>query len=308
MLKRLNILDHITQPHNLGFVDLRATHMGDNFFEAALIYCPVHSPCQFVGYVNMEFNGDTEEFLAQYGKPVDVQKFLKDSGPLVFVPKLHNEDAVVELCESGAWDEFHLDHQEDFQSPYSNEVNDAITQCMITVDKLRKNLISFGMNQNLVNFLTIQGTEQNIGSADDLLLALSPFRNSITKLIENPLVHSVQFKILSLDKILIDFNLSAYVSYPNEDSVEISYSTVASINHETKTIQIDEIKNFGTVILSYDDDQEDFLFYHVCQWFSDLYQELHFSGIFDKEKFDSKIKELVKNPVLLEKLKNEVFA
>lgn len=307
MLKRKNILEFINQPYNWGFVELRAADMGDNYFEAALIYIPEHCPCQFAGYVNMEFDGTEEEFLAQYGKPVDVEKFLKDSGPLVFVPKLHNEDDVVDLCESGIWDEFHLDHNEDFISPYSQEVNDAITHRMIELFKIGKNLNAFGMNKNLVDFLTISDTEQEVGSEDELMMALSPFRNSVNKLIEKPIVHSKGFKLTPLNKIEINFALSVPTVFKDEDSIEIHYSAVASINTETKTVRIDEIKDIGTVVLSYNDDEEDFLIYDVCQWFADLYQELRFEYVFDKSVFDAKVKELVKKPVVLEALAKEVF-
>lgn len=308
MSRTNSILDTINQPHHWGFAELKASAMGDNFFECVLIYRPEYCPCQFAGYLHVEFDGEAEQLVKNYGNPVNVQKFLQDNGQVVFVPKLHDEDRIDDLSESNLWDEFHLDHNEDFISPYSHEVNGAIINRMIELYKSGQNLKAFGMNQDLVDFLTLPHHEQEVGSEDELMMALSPFRNSVNKLIEAPQFSSINMKLMEDNKIALDFNLDVLTVYKDEDCLQLCCSVIASIDQKSKTLVIESIKEVEALVLGYNDDEEDFLIYGVSQWFEDYYSELKFNGIFDLETYQSKLKSIVGSSVVSEALAKAVFA
>lgn len=299
---------------DLGFVSLSATDMGENIQECCVLFQPLVGPCNFAAFINVEYS-TSEELLKRYNSFNGINAFIAEYGPLKFVPKVNDtvDDVALEmLLESGQWDQFHLEHCEDFISPYSTEDNLVISNAIKSTLDCLHNLETFGATDEVLGFLSNPEFEIDFSSDDDLSFALTPFTNSLNELLNSPVISVNSHKILSADEVLIKFDVRGKKENPQNadfDFVELNYAIRAKLDHSSKSIKSINVTEANALVLSYDHDEQNHLIYHPEQWLNDCFTNIQMKNVFDQDVLNQQINALCeKSPVYHKALEAEIFA
>ena len=304
------VLSYVNQFQPWANIVLRAEDMGENIQECSLHFEPTFGVCKFVAFINVEAE-NPEYIQKRYGSSNQgILAFIAEYGPLNFVPKVLDYDKYENLINSGSYDALFLDHNEDFISPYAPTENLFILNEIRSILDTRITFENFGASQEINSFLNNLEFEPTFSTVGDIEYALTPYLNSFTQLPKSSQVTVENLYITGQHNIEIHVKIRATqnLRHESEDRLELGYIINAEIDHANKKItKMDAIEAF-ILVLSFNDDLEDFLIYNQDQWFSDCFSNMNINDVFDVQKLTSSLKDLcVKSNIYKEAIETQIF-
>lgn len=302
------IINLLKIPHFWGRSELHATELGDNILECVLLYQTVDYVCNFAAYFNVEYDGTEEEFLAKYGSPANIEQLIRDHGPLGFVPKVHEKYKDLDDDTKPEYAGMHLHHQEDFISPYSDEVNAAISEHAIRLYKGDDLLKQLGMQEPYWTNATRHHQGEPDDDAINQIIGLQPFRISLPQIFSDPVLIQWTHKLREDGSLRATFN----IGHNNEfcvNMVEFGFSADLIPNHQERSFKIENLGEIYTLVLVYDDEDRD---YHILDddiWLCDHNDLEPISKIFDMAVLEEQLKQLMlTHPEIQKSLVQKILA